>query len=240
MSISTTAASLDARIQNFRASAESAGLEERARKIATNLSERANKLRQVRELMQCLRVEDPVDDDPVRVHINEFQNQLSSAGLKAVQQPTASALSDSVRDLEDRADAKGKRVWKNLFSGLTEDITRRVNMLGATAVDRKAKGAHAKVESARFHYPVNRREEIEGILGDKCSKWRENIDGLIEKLIDELDKAEGAVAQLPEEVREFVAAAASSNGFPLNKVTAELLNQLRAIGIDDDYTVRQA
>jgi hypothetical protein len=188
--------------------------------------------------MQCLRVNNPVDDDPVRVHIKEFQNQLAQAGLKAVQQPTAAALSDSVRDLKDRADAKGKRAWKDLFSGLTEDIQARVGRLGSSAADRKAKGALTKVESARLRYPGDNWEEIKGILGDDCSKWREKINGLIAKLIADLDNAETAVAQFSEKAQSFIATAASTDGFPLKDLTTELLDELRAIGIEDDYSIR--
>ena len=238
MSISATAAALDARIQNFKTSAESADLQERARNIATDLSARVDKLRTVGELMQCLRVEDPVDRDPVRVDIKEFQQQLAQAGLKAVQQPTAAALSASVRDLTDKTDAKGKRVWKDLFSGLTEEIKARVGRLGLSAADRKATGALTKVEGARLRYPGDNWEEIKGILGDDCSKWREKVNGLIAKLIADLDHAEKAVAQRSEEVQDFIATASSTDGFSLKDLTTELLDELRAIGIEDDYTIR--
>ena len=239
MSISTTAAGLDARIQNFKASAELGGLEERARTIATDLSARANKLRQVGELMQCLRVEDPVDGDPVRVHINVFQQQLAQAGLKAVQQPTASDLSASVRDLGDRADARGKRVWNNLFSGLTEEIKARVGRLDFSAAGRKARATLTKVNGARLAYPVGDWAETENILGHDCSKWTKKIGGLIANLIVDLEKAETVVAQHPEEVQNFIATASSTNGFPLKDLTAELIDQLRVIGIADDYAVKQ-
>ena len=240
MNIAAKAAGLNARIQNFRVSAESGELEQRARKQATDLSTTTDKLRRVAELMQCLEVDKPIKADDTRTAIAEFRNQLGNAGLKAVQRPVAADLAGSVNNLAERADSSAKKVWRNLFSSLTDDITNRVKMLGVTKADRKAKSALAKVEGARLHYPVNHREEIKGTLGTDCSKWRTNIDGLIATLITDLETAEGAVAQLPEEVQEFVAAAASDSGFPLTDVTPELLNQLRAIGIDDDYTVRQA
>jgi len=239
MNLSATATALDARIRTSKEAEDLGGLGQAAQTLATNLSERASDLRQVRELMECLGVEDPVDDDAVRVGIGQLQQLLGQAGLKEVQRPTASALLASVNDLHEKADRKAKRVWKNLFSGLTEDIETRVRRLGLSPLDRKAKAAHTKVNGAKLSYPVGDWEPARKVLGGDCSKWREKIDDLIVNLTAELDKAETAVAARPEAVQKFIAKASTNEGFALEDLTPELLAQLGAEGIVDDYTVKR-
>ncbi len=238
MSLSAVATALNARIRNFRETADHEDLGRAAQALVSKLSERTGELRQVRELMECLRVENSVDADDVRRAIGDFQQQLAQVGLRAVQRPTASTLSESVGDLHEKADRRGKSVWRNLFSGLTEDIDTRVRRLGWSTLDRKAKGAHTTVNAARLNYPVADWEKTKKVLGGDCSKWPEKIDALIVNLTVELDKAETAVATRPEAVQKFIAKA-SNKGFALEDLTPELLAQLRDEGIVDDYTVRK-
>ncbi len=239
MSLSERATALNARIRTYKEAGDLGGLGQAAQALATNLSERTSELRQVRELMECLGVEDPVDDDGVRSSIDELQQQLGQAGLREVQRPTASALLASVNDLHEKADRKARRVWKNLFSGLTEDIETRVRRLGNSALDRKAKAAHTKVNGAKLNYPVGDWEPARRVLGGDCSKWREKIDDLIVNLTTELAKAETAVAARPEAVQRFIAKASRDKGFSLEDLTPELLAELGAEGIVDDYTVKR-
>lgn len=238
MSLSAVATALNARIRNFKENADHEGLGHAAQALVTKLSERTGELRQVGELMECLRVENSVDADDVRRAIGDFQQQLEQVGLRAVQRPAASKLSGSVGDLHEKADRRGKSVWRNLFSGLTEDIATRVQRLGWSALDRKAKGAYTKVNATRLNYPVADWEKTKKVLGGDCSKWPEKIDALIVNLTVELDVAETAVAARPEAVQEFIAKA-SNNGFALKNLTPELLAQLRDEGIVDDYTVKK-
>lgn len=238
MSLSAVAATLNARIRTFKETADHEGLGRAAQVLVTKLSERTGELRQVRELMECLRVENSVDDDAVRNGIDDFQQQLAQAGLKAVQRPTASTLSKSVDDLHEKADRRGKNAWRNLFSELAEDIDTRVRKLGWSTRDRKAKTALTTVNKARLSYPVADWEETKKVLGGDCSKWPEKISALIVNLTVELDRAETAVAARPEAVQKFIAKA-SNKGFALEDLTPELLAQLRDEGLVDDYTVKR-
>jgi len=239
MSLSAVATALNARIRTFKEAEDLGGLGHAAQALTASLSGRTSELQQIKELMECLGVADPVDDDAVRNGIDALQQQLGQAGLKEVQRPTASALLDSVNDLHGKADRKAKRVWKDLFSGLTEDIETRVRRLGNSALDRKAKTAHTKVNGAKLNYPVDDWEPAKKALGSDCSKWREQIDNLIVKLTAELDKAETAVAARPEAVQRFIVKASGNKGFALEDLTPELLAQLRDEGIVDDYTVKR-
>ena len=239
MSLSAVATALNARIRNFKETADLGGLEHAARALVTNLSESTSELRQVRELLECLRVENSVDADAVRRAIDDFEQQLTQVGLRAVQRPAASTLSESVNDLYEKADRRGKSVWRNLFSGLTEDIETRVRRLGSSALDRNSKAAHTKVNGAKLNYPVADWEKTKKVLGGDCSKWRKKVDDLIVKLTVELDKAETAVAARPEAVQKFIAKASTNKGFALENLTPELLAQLRDEGIVDDYTVKR-
>ena len=204
MGISTVAARLDARIQNFRSDAESELLKQHAQTQVATLSTTIDTLTRIAELMQCLAVDQSVQTDDAIGAITTYRDQLREASLTAVQRPAAGELVRAVDDLAERSNSSARKVWRNLFSRLTDDIEKRVNALGWTKADRTAKTSRDKVSRARVSYPVSDREKTEDILGAECAQWRDQIDRLFKKLISDLEAAEEAVGQLPEIGRAHV------------------------------------
>jgi hypothetical protein len=102
-------------------------------------------------------------------------------------------------------------------------------------------GVAAKLSRLKRQDPVTNADDITEALcpGQPNASWTDRLRELGEDLERALQQAKDSAAALAPEVQEALESAASEVGLSLSELTGELLEQLRAAGVDDLLVVRR-
>ena len=217
----------------------------RSRRVRMDLDDAATYFEAVNSFRSALDVQDApnIDIKGFRQSLGRFRGALSRSGPAAVQQQTAATLLKAVETERTRLDRWAKLIWKSRFGHLQSllDRVESGGLLGSTEHWRKARRCASQLRSARNTDPIHAIKELERILDatglDACL---EKISILGDELSSAIESIDQEHSDLTSEVRTVLDRAASSDGFPLDEITSEILEALKSAGVLRGLVVRRA
>jgi UDP-N-acetylmuramoylalanine-D-glutamate ligase len=181
-----------------------------------------------------------IDTESTSAAISKFRNELSRHGGEALQQDSASKLLTVAKKQYERAQGWANTRWEGLFSAIQPLLEEAApeRLVGNSA---QVVGVSAKLSRLKRQDPVTNADDITEALcpGQPNASWTDRLRELGEDLDRALQQAKDSAAALAPEVQEALESAASEVGLSLSDLTAELLEQLRAAGVDDHLVVRR-
>ena len=182
----------------------------------------------------------PLEKESTSIAISKFRMELSRRGGEALQQDSAAKLLNVAKEQNARTQRWAIARWEGLFSEIQP-------LLDEVATDKYAGnaapvvGVVAKLSRLQRQDPVaNANEIIEALCaGQADASWTDRLRGLGQDLARALQRVKDSAAALTPEVQEALASAGSEDGLSFADLTIELLESLRAAGVDGDLVVRR-
>lgn len=184
-----------------------------------------------------------VDAKAAAAAISAFRGGLSKYGLKAIQQKPASKLMEVARNQRAQATRWAAARWRGVFDEYEDSVDRARpgRLVGGSTHRISAERQATKLDMLRRQDPILNEDKVIAALnvGVDDASWLDRLNELHTDLNSALQALEAERAALTAEVREALETAASADGLSLADVTIQLLDQLRAAGVDEDLVVRR-
>lgn len=190
-----------------------------------------------------------IDDSPsvdvkaAAAAINAFRAGLSRYGVKAIQQKPAAKLMEVARNQRIQAVRWASARWREVFEEYEDSVdkARPGRLVGGSTHRIRAERQATKLDMLRRQDPILNEDNVIAALnvGVDDSTWLDRLTELHASLDSALRDLEAERAALTPEVREALETAASEDGLSLADVTNQLLDRLRAAGVDQDLVVRR-
>jgi hypothetical protein len=185
----------------------------------------------------------PIDGKASAAAISAFRAGLARYGPRAFQQQPATKLTDVARDQRTRAVRWAVSRWRGVFDPYQSlmEQAQPGQLLGASKHRFTAERKARKLVMLARQDPIVNEETVIAELcdGDVNASWLERVKLLGDELAGALRSLKDERAALTTEVQKALDMATSEDGLPLAEVTANLLEAMRAAGVNDDLVVRR-
>lgn len=175
--------------------------------------------------------------------VRQFRAGLSTHGAKAFQQQPAAKLVDVAKDQRTRASRWVSARWKAQFdpSIALIDAVEAGLLVGGSPYRRTAERVARKMTMLMRQNPVSDESKVVAELcgGDPDLLWPDQIVSLADELSQAFEAMRRERDALTPAVQSALDEASSLDGFPLEDLTSDLLEQIRAAGMAGDMVVRR-
>lgn len=171
-----------------------------------------------------------------------FRGGVSTHGAAAFQHQPAATLVEVAKSQRERCSRWVVGRWRELFLEYDPLLDRvaTVRPTGGGSNPVVAQARASNLRALRRLDPVANRDQINSALKTTDeTQWAQAIAAVARDLAEALAAIDAEHAALTPEVRAALGRAASSDGLPLDEVSAELLAALRAAGADSQLIVRR-
>jgi len=217
----------------------------RGRTVSLALDEASKQLERVAEFRTHLGVESGpgLDAKKAAQAVRSFRAGLSKHGALGFQHQPATNLLAAAKELSDRAGRWAKSIWRDSFNDLRPLLDRADDsgLVGEESRKRLVRARAQTLRAAERVDPVREPETLVELLGGaRPEGWLEALADRGRELREGLDALDRERSALTPEVQDALRRATSEDGLPVSDLTAELLAQLRAAGVESDLVVRRS
>lgn len=216
----------------------------RGRTLAMALDQAAETMEGADRLRTSLGIAEPakVEVKSATQAVRAFRGGLSKHGPKGFQHQPASNLQSASRELSTRVSRWAGSLWKRQFESVQPLLDReeRTHFVGGNSNKRTARSRAQALRAAQRVDPILEADKLNELLGGSTvADWLTGLATKAGELSVALDALDAEHNALSPEVQDLLTQAASPDGFPLESIDAQLLEQLRAAGVLNDLVVRR-
>lgn len=217
----------------------------RGRNLAMSLDAAAKTMEGAHSLRTSLGIAEPanVEVKSATRAVNAFRGGLANHGPKGFQHQPAANLQSVARDISTLVSRWASSLWKRRFESVKPllDRAEQTYPVGSDSILLRARVCAGKLRAAQGVDPLLGADRLNELLGGSTvADWLNGIGSQAAELSSALDALDAAQSALLPEVRDLLAKAASSDGFPLESIDAQLLEDLRAAGVVTQLVVRRS